>query len=51
MNVAIKIIDASEPGSTETKKRKALVVTKDIAAGEVIYQVGSLDQRTQSANS
>jgi hypothetical protein len=42
MNVGVKTVDALEAGSAAPKKRKTLVVTKDIAAGEVIYEVGIL---------
>jgi import receptor subunit TOM20 len=42
MNVAVKIVDKLDAGSTTPKKGKILVVTKDVAAGEVIYTVRML---------
>jgi hypothetical protein len=39
MNVEVKFVDAPNAAAGGEKKRRALVATRDFAAGEVIYQV------------
>jgi import receptor subunit TOM20 len=38
MNVAVKVVDQIETGADVPKKRKTVTITKDVAAGDVIYQ-------------